>query len=189
MAAWRGTKPHEETWPCTHAAPTYYPSRLQRAWHHASFIRVQECHYAKCVCVPVSDVWSVWNVLLTFVFTLTKKEINKLEALQSSTFISSMRLVSLFQRVILHDWQRSSPVLIQLTPFHLVHLAYNNQHRGFHCSHTLKQALPRSLPSVLSPGLDVKLATSTILTANCCPVSLLMQRLTTLKGPLQKHTP
>lgn len=27
-----------------------------------------------------------------------------------------------------------------------------------------------SLPDVLRPGLDVKLATSTILTANCCPV-------------------
>lgn len=42
-------------------------------------------------------------------------------------------------------------------------------------------------PSVLRPGLEVKLATSTIFTANCWPVSLLMQRLTTLKGPL-KHT-
>lgn len=40
------------------------------------------------------------------------------------------------------------------------------------------------LPSVLSPGLDVNWATSTILTANCCPVSLLMHLLTTLKGPL-----
>lgn len=40
------------------------------------------------------------------------------------------------------------------------------------------------LPSVLSPGLEVNWATSTILTANCCPVSLLMHLLTTLKGPL-----
>lgn len=45
------------------------------------------------------------------------------------------------------------------------------------------------LPSVLSPGLEVNWATSTILTANCWPVSLLMHRLTTLKGPLEKtHT-
>lgn len=44
-------------------------------------------------------------------------------------------------------------------------------------------------PSVLRPGLEVKLATSTIFTANCWPVSLLMQRLTTLKGPLKhRHT-
>lgn len=40
------------------------------------------------------------------------------------------------------------------------------------------------LPSVLSPGLEVNWATSTILTANCCPVSLLIHLLTTLKGPL-----
>lgn len=43
----------------------------------------------------------------------------------------------------------------------------------------------RFSPSVLRPGLEVKLATSTIFTANCWPVSLLMQRRTTLKGPLQ----
>lgn len=41
------------------------------------------------------------------------------------------------------------------------------------------------LPSVLSPGLEVNWATSTIFTANCCPVSLLMHLLTTLKGPLK----
>lgn len=43
------------------------------------------------------------------------------------------------------------------------------------------------LPSVLNPGLEVNFATSTIFTANCCPVSLLIHRRTTLKGPL-KHT-
>lgn len=43
------------------------------------------------------------------------------------------------------------------------------------------------LPSVLSPGLEVNWATSTILTANCWPVSLLMHRLTTLKGPLENN--
>lgn len=44
-------------------------------------------------------------------------------------------------------------------------------------------------PSVLSPGLEVNWATSTILTANCCPVSLLMHRRTTLKGPLVNTQP
>lgn len=38
---------------------------------------------------------------------------------------------------------------------------------------------------MLNPGLEVNFATSTIFTANCCPVSLLMHRRTTLKGPLQ----
>ena len=41
------------------------------------------------------------------------------------------------------------------------------------------------LPSVLSPGLEVNSATSTIFTANCWPVSRFMHLLTTLKGPLQ----
>lgn len=42
------------------------------------------------------------------------------------------------------------------------------------------------LPSVLRPGLEVNLATSTIFTANCWPVSLLMHLLTTLNGPLER---
>lgn len=44
------------------------------------------------------------------------------------------------------------------------------------------------LPSVLKPGLEVNFATSTILTANCCPVSLLIHRRTTLNGPLERTT-
>ena len=40
-------------------------------------------------------------------------------------------------------------------------------------------------PSVLSPGLDVNLATSTIFTANCWPVSLCKHLFTTLYGPLK----
>ena len=43
------------------------------------------------------------------------------------------------------------------------------------------------LPSVLRPGLEVNLATSTIFTANCCLVSLWIHRLTTLNGPLQQN--
>jgi hypothetical protein len=41
-------------------------------------------------------------------------------------------------------------------------------------------------PDVLSPGLEVNLATSTILTANCCAVCRWIHRLTTLNGPLQQ---
>jgi hypothetical protein len=40
-------------------------------------------------------------------------------------------------------------------------------------------------PSVLSPGLDVNLATSTIFTANCWFVSLCKHLFTTLYGPLK----
>ena len=40
-------------------------------------------------------------------------------------------------------------------------------------------------PSVLSPGLDVNLATSTIFTANCWLVSLCKHLFTTLYGPLK----
>jgi hypothetical protein len=41
-------------------------------------------------------------------------------------------------------------------------------------------------PDVLSPGLEVNLATSTILTANCCAVCRWIHRLTTLNGPLKQ---
>jgi len=34
----------------------------------------------------------------------------------------------------------------------------------------IKKYFKKCIPDVLKPGLDVKLATSTILTANCCPV-------------------
>ena len=44
----------------------------------------------------------------------------------------------------------------------------------------------RNPPSVLRPGLDVNLATSTIFTANCFPVSLWRHLLTRLNGPLKK---
>ena len=40
-------------------------------------------------------------------------------------------------------------------------------------------------PSVVRPGLDVKRATSTILTANSCAVSRWIQRCTMLNGPLK----
>lgn len=42
-------------------------------------------------------------------------------------------------------------------------------------------------PSTIRPGLDVNLETSTILTANCCCVSLCRHRLTTLNGPLYRQ--
>lgn len=48
--------------------------------------------------------------------------------------------------------------------------------------------IPNSLedsPFVLRPGLDVNFATSTIFTANVCPVCLWMHFLTTLNGPLK----
>ena len=43
------------------------------------------------------------------------------------------------------------------------------------------------LPLMESPGADVNFATSTILTANCCPVSRWMHRRTKLNGPLEKN--
>lgn len=48
---------------------------------------------------------------------------------------------------------------------------------NMYCKHS-------DLPDVLSPGLAVNLATSTILTANCCFDSRWIQRRTIEKGPL-----
>ena len=46
---------------------------------------------------------------------------------------------------------------------------------------------PEDLPFVLRPGLDVNFATSTIFTANVCPVWRWMHFLTTLNGPLKQR--
>lgn len=46
---------------------------------------------------------------------------------------------------------------------------------------------PEDLPFVLRPGLDVNFATSTIFTANVCPVWRWMHFLTTLNGPLEQR--
>ena len=55
------------------------------------------------------------------------------------------------------------------------------------CNESETMSFKWNLPSVLSPGLEVNLATSTILTANCCPLPRCIHRFTILNGPLQQR--
>ena len=55
------------------------------------------------------------------------------------------------------------------------------------CNESETMSSKWNLPSVLSPGLEVNLATSTILTANCCPLPRCIHRFTILNGPLQQR--
>lgn len=127
-------------------------------WHYASFICVRECHCTLCV----FDIWPNSRLFADYsqhLFWHTRRTRwdGCIQAEHGLIHFSNMS-INLFKRNTQIELQpQSEPGL-----------------RSFS-------------PSVLRPGLEVKLATSTIFTANCWPVSLLIQRLTTLKGPLQ-HT-